>query len=102
MVNLRDFGGLPDSGADASGALAAAVEAAAGQGGGAVQLEAGTYLLDRPVFVRGDGVVIRGAGPDRTKILFRYTAPRRGVDLGLGQWAARAAGRAGRMSPSVR
>ncbi|MEZ5277949.1 MAG: right-handed parallel beta-helix repeat-containing protein [Opitutaceae bacterium] len=81
VVRLRDFGALPDSGVDASEALTAAAAAAGEAGGGAVLLESGTYLLDRPVFVRHDGVVIRGAGRDRTKILFRYAPPERGVDV---------------------
>jgi len=81
VVKLSDFGATPDSGIDASAALSAAAAAAGERGGGAVLLDAGTYVLDRPVFIQHDGVVIRGAGRDRTKILFRYLPPERGVDL---------------------
>ena len=45
------------------------------KGGGAVLLGEGTYDLDRPVTVRHDGVVIRGRGPDKTKLIFRYALP---------------------------
>lgn len=81
VVHLRDFGAWPDRAEDSSAALTAAIAAASAAGGGAIQLEAGTYRLDRPVFIQHDRVVIRGAGRDRTKILFGYTPPARGVDL---------------------
>jgi hypothetical protein len=81
VAHLRDFGGHPDRDEDVSVALEAAIAAAGAAGGGVIQLEAGTYRLDRPVFIRHDRVVIRGAGRDRTKIFFGYTPPARGVDL---------------------
>ncbi|MGB2821199.1 MAG: hypothetical protein WBF17_09480, partial [Phycisphaerae bacterium] len=37
------------------------------------------YYLDRPVTVRHDGVVIRGAGRDKTRLIFRYAIPKAGL-----------------------
>lgn len=73
------FGGRANDGADDSTALDRACEAAAAGGGGAVLLEEGTYHLDWPVTVRHDGVVIRGRGADKTKLIFRYALPSGGV-----------------------
>jgi len=81
VAKLSEFGAGPDSGQDVSAALESAARAVGEAGGGAVWLEAGNYLIDRPVFVRHDGVVIRGAGRDRTRLVFRYRAPERGVDF---------------------
>ena len=76
---IEDFGGKADDSLDDSTALAAACEAAGKAGGGAVMLGAGTYYLDRPITVSQAGVVIRGAGRDRTKLIFRYALPANGV-----------------------
>jgi len=76
---IEAFDGRPNDGRDDSAALARACEAAASQGGGAVSLGEGTYHLDWPVTVRHDGVVIRGRGTDKTKIVFRYALPPGGV-----------------------
>jgi len=79
VARIEDFGGRADDGKDDSPALDAACRAAGEKGAGAVALGAGTYHLDRPVTVRHDGVVIRGAGRDRTKVLFRYAIPKSGI-----------------------
>lgn len=81
VVKLSDFGAEPDSGQDISGALEDAARAAGEKGGGAVLLDAGTYFIDRPVFIHHDGVVIRGAGRGHTQLIFRYRAPERGADF---------------------
>jgi hypothetical protein len=78
-ARIDQFGGKADDGADDSAALDRACRAVGTQGGGAVLLGKGTYHLDRPVTVRQDGVVIRGAGRDRTKIVFRYAIGKAGV-----------------------
>jgi len=72
---IEDFGAKANDNADDSSALAQACEAAGKKGGGAVLLGNGTYYLDRPVTVRHDNVVIRGNGPDKTRLIFRYAAP---------------------------
>jgi hypothetical protein len=79
VCSIEQFGGRADDDADDAGALDAACVAAGERGGGAVLLQAGTYYLDRPVTIRADNVVIRGAGRDRTRLIFRYGLPASGI-----------------------
>jgi len=76
---VERYGAKADDDADDSAALQAACDAAAKAGGGAVTLGAGKYMLDQPVTIRGDGVVIRGAGREKTKLVFRYAIPPAGL-----------------------
>jgi hypothetical protein len=78
-AKIDDFGGRADDGQDDSAALAAACEQVGAAGGGAVRLGPGTYHLDHPVTIRHNRVVIRGAGRDQTKIVFRYGLPKSGI-----------------------
>lgn len=71
-VKAEDFGAIPDDEGDDSAAIQKAVDALARQGGGALSIGAGTFQLDRPILVESDGIVIRGAGPAKTKLIFRY------------------------------
>jgi len=73
VASIEDFGAKADDDGDDSEALAKACEAAGKMGGGAVLLGEGTYYFDRPVTVRHDNVVIRGKGPDKTRLIFRYS-----------------------------
>jgi hypothetical protein len=75
VTSITDFGGKPDDNIDDSQALAKACQAAGDKGSGAVLLGKGTYYLDRPVTVRHNNVVIRGQGPDKTRLIFRYAVP---------------------------
>jgi len=75
VTSIEKFGGKANDDADDSEALSKACEAAGGNGGGAILLGEGTYYLDRPVTVRRDNVVIRGKGPRRTRLIFRYAVP---------------------------
>ena len=75
VASLSDFGGVPHDNADDSEALSRACEAVGRKGGGAVSLGEGVYYLDRPVTVRHDNVVIRGKGPGKTRLIFRYAVP---------------------------
>jgi len=79
VASIEDFGAKADDDADDSRALAKACEAAGKMGGGAVLLGEGIYYLDRPVTVRHDNVVIRGQGPGKTRLIFRYSIPKNGV-----------------------
>ncbi len=72
---IEDFGGRADDDADDAEALEKACDAAGRAGGGAVLLGEGTYYLDRKVLITSNGVVIRGAGRDKTKIIIRYNKP---------------------------
>ncbi len=78
-ARAESFGARPDDGRDDSRAIEHGAEAVAGQGGGALVLGAGTYHLDQPVILSCAGVVIRGAGAEKTKLVFRYGAPEGGV-----------------------
>ncbi len=80
-IPARDFGAIPDDEIDDSVAIQAALDHAEQQGGGAVTLEPGHYVLGFPLFIHGDGVVLRGAGQDRTVLSFEYFPPDGGVDL---------------------
>ncbi len=79
FCRIEDYGGRADDGTDDSAALDAACRAAGEAGGGAVLLSEGTWHLDRPVTVRHNGVVIRGQGADRTRIIFRYSLEPEGI-----------------------
>ena len=79
VARIEDFGGKPNDNNDDSQALTKACESAGRKGGGAVLLGEGTYYLDHPVTVRSDNVVIRGKGPDKTRLIFRYAIPENGV-----------------------
>lgn len=76
-AKLEDFGGKPDG--DIADALEEAATAAAGKG--AVLIGEGTFYLDRPVLIAFSGVVLRGAGRDKTKLVFRWEPARDSVDF---------------------
>ena len=80
VARIEDYGAVANDSLDDSQALQAACDAV-GRTGGAVLIGEGTYYLDRPVTVRHDGVVIRGQGAERTRVLFRYAIPEPGVTL---------------------
>ncbi len=80
-IQVRDFGAIPDDAIDDSTAIQAALDHAEQTGGGAVKLEPGKYRLNFPLFIHGDGVVLRGAGQNRTVLSFEYFPPDGGVDL---------------------
>ena len=79
VAQIDEFGGRANDDQDDSAALAAACGHVGKAGGGAVQLAAGTYHLDTPVTIQHNNVVIRGAGRDQTKIVFRYALPESGI-----------------------
>lgn len=76
MVRAADFGAKPNDQLDDSKALQKAVDAVGQDGGGAILLDAGVFQLDRPVIVQHDGVVIRGMGQKKTRLIFRYDVPK--------------------------
>ena len=59
---------------DAAPAIASAIAAAAAAGGGIVFLPAGLYRLNSRIEVTDSQIVLRGAGPDQTKLLFQDSA----------------------------
>ena len=62
-------------GKDISAALEEAVRKAAAEGGGAIELPAGTFHLDRTVVISENGIVLRGAGREKTRLVFRDRIP---------------------------
>jgi hypothetical protein len=79
VCTVEQFGAKADDEGDDSAAIAAACESAGKTGGGAVVLGAGTYYLDRQILVPYSGVVLRGQGADKTRVIFRYALPESGV-----------------------
>ena len=73
---IEDFGAVVNDDKDDADALEKAAAAIGAKGGGALLLGEGVYHLDRPVLIAHDGVVLRGAGRDQTRIFFRYGAPK--------------------------
>jgi len=78
-ARIDEFGGKANDGQDDSQALELGAQTVARRGGGALMLGAGTHHLDRPVMITEDNVVIRGQGPEATKIVFRYSVSEPGV-----------------------
>lgn len=81
ILQVEDFGAIPDDGRDDSPAIQAALEEAGESGGGAVVLGAGEYTLKTPLFIFHDGVVLRGAGQEHTTLSFEFHPPEGGVSL---------------------
>ncbi len=71
VLELKDLGAKPKT--NISGMLALACEQVAAKGGGAIRIDPGTFYLNDPVVIRHSGVVIRGAGRERTRLVFRYS-----------------------------
>lgn len=69
---VAGFGADPDGGADATAALQAALDAA-GADGGTVYLPPGQYRVDGLLHLRHDRVVLAGAGPTRSRLVFTAT-----------------------------
>ena len=72
-ARAEDFGAVANDDEDDSAAVQRAVESL-GEAGGAVALGAGRFVFDNTVRVSKNGVVIRGAGMDKTSIVPRFAA----------------------------
>ena len=77
-AKIEEFGAIANDDKDDSDALEKGA-AFVGEKGGALLIGEGTYHLNRPVLITKDNVVLRGAGRDKTKLIFRYGAPQGGV-----------------------
>ncbi|TMV48645.1 hypothetical protein FE783_16455 [Paenibacillus mesophilus] len=70
VVNVKDTGAAGDGQRDDTLAFKRAIERAAILGGGAIFVPEGEYLLSDILYIRHSGIVMRGAGRDKTKLLF--------------------------------
>lgn len=77
----EDFGARPGDGRDDSVALLEGLDAVSKAGGGALELGEGQYELARPLLIPFDNVVLRGAGRDKTRLVFRHGFERGGVAI---------------------
>lgn len=73
VVNVTDYGAVGDGVTDNTDAFRAALEAAWLAEGGAVFVPAGDFFVNGVIFLKYPGVVLRGAGPGQTRILFRQS-----------------------------
>ncbi len=70
VARTLDAGVFPDRGDEVSGPLQRLLDDVGRAGGGVVQLEAGRYMLDQPLFIRSSNVVLVGAGRHETTLHF--------------------------------
>lgn len=71
VVDATAHGVVGDGVTDNTRSLQEALEAGWRAGGGAVLLPAGDVFVDSLVFMKHPGVVLRGRGPDLTRLVFR-------------------------------
>lgn len=72
VVQASDFGAVPDDDQDDAAGIQAAIDAAVKKGGGAVLLAPGDYVIDRTLLIAHDGIVLRGADRQRTRLVPRF------------------------------
>ena len=92
FARIEQFGGRADDDTDDGQALQDACNAAGRAGGGAVLLGEGAYHLDRKVLITHSGVVIRGQGPNKTKVVVRYNGTEDRITDGIIVFAGGAGG----------
>ena len=73
-LSAADFGATPNDESDDSAALQRAIAALeARSDGGVLFIPPGRYYLDRPIVIKGDNIVLRGAGPKETRLISRFS-----------------------------
>ena len=70
VFDAATYGADATGQADSTAGIQAAIDAAAGAGGGVVHIPAGTYRLDGRLYVRSSGIVLQGAGASLTMLYF--------------------------------
>ncbi|MEU9704692.1 glycosyl hydrolase family 28-related protein [Streptomyces sp. NPDC047981] len=69
VANVLTYGAVPDGSADSAAAVNRALAEAGERGGGTVLVPPGTYRIDDFLRIGHSGVVLRGAGSGRTKLV---------------------------------
>lgn len=72
VVRASDHGAAADDDKDDTTAFEKAISVVAKKGGGVIEIGAGTFHLDRPLIITRSNIVLRGQGPKKTKLIFRY------------------------------
>jgi len=70
MVDVREHGADPTGQADSTQAIQQALDQAGQLGGGVVWLPPGTYRVDGLLRIDHSGVVLRGDGPEQSRLAF--------------------------------
>ncbi len=88
IIDAVEVNAIPnDSSADATPSLQTALDGAAATGGGVVYLREGTYRVDGELSFNGDSIILRGAGPDKTKLYLGFAGNAIFVGMyGRGEW----------------
>lgn len=68
VLDVRAYGAVADGTTDSAPAINRAIAAAGRAGGGTVLIPPGTFRIDDLIRVGHSGVIVRGAGSDRTKL----------------------------------
>lgn len=72
-VTSAPYNAIPNDANDDQPAIQAAIDAAGLAGSGIVYIPAGTYYLNKPVYIKYSNVIVRGAGPTSTILDFRFS-----------------------------
>lgn len=86
-ANVRQFGAVGDGITDSTAAFNAAIEAVGRSGGGTVLVPAGRYFLSGVVWMHHSGVVLRGAGRERTTLFFDQPLETSYRHAARGEWS---------------
>jgi hypothetical protein len=74
LFDVTAQGADPTGASDATAAIQAAIDAAKSNGGGVVFFPKGNFRLDGTLMVNASSVVLRGEGPDKSRLAFTKTA----------------------------
>lgn len=62
VINVKDFGAIPNDDKSDSEAIQKAIIKAEKQGGGTVYVPSGTYLINKPIQIHKNGIIFTGDG----------------------------------------
>lgn len=88
VANITDFGADGSDEEDDTAAIKAAIKHVSQlplEERGAILLSAGRYIVSEKILVAASGIVIRGAGPEKTEVFF--TDPPDIPEIPVGEWS---------------